>query len=259
MLKTISLLGVNISRVDRDSAVRHICEWVGQKQRSYVCVAPVATLVDARRDPLYAAAVNAAGMVTPDGMPVVWLARSKGCKDIARTYGPDLMLDVCNHGQSLGLRHFFYGGMEGTLQKLLQKLKGSYPQILIAGSYAPPFKEQVWQEDKEIVDRINRSGADIVWVGLGSPKQDFWMQLHRPLLDAPVIVGAGAAFDFCSGVKPQAPRWMQGCGLEWFFRLCCEPGRLWKRYLIGNSLFLFYLLKDGIVPFEQKQPTLPKG
>ena len=97
---------------------------------------------------------------------------------------------------------------------------------------------------KKIIDRINNSAADIIWVGLGSPKQDFWMQLHRPLLNAPVIVGAGAAFDFCSGVKPQAPRWMQGCGLEWFFRLCCEPGRLWKRYLIGNSLFLIYLIKD---------------
>ena len=182
-------------------------------------------------------------MVTPDGMPVVWLARSHGCQDIARTYGPDLMLEVCNHGQDLGLRHFFYGGTEDTLQKLQQKLLESYPQILIAGSYAPPFRAEVWQEDKEIIDRINNSAADIVWVGLGSPKQDFWMHLHRPLLNVPVIVGAGAAFDFCSGVKPQAPRWMQGCGLEWFFRLCCEPGRLWKRYLMGNSLFLIYLFR----------------
>jgi N-acetylglucosaminyldiphosphoundecaprenol N-acetyl-beta-D-mannosaminyltransferase len=252
MLKTISLLGVNVSRVNPVLAVHQICEWVRQKQRTYVCVAPVATLVDARRDPKYLAAVNAAGMVTPDGMPVVWLARSRGCKEVTRTYGPDLMLELCNHGQDLGLRHFFYGGTEDTLQKLQQKLRESYPQILIVGSYAPPFKRQVWQEDKEIIDRINNSAADIVWVGLGSTKQDFWMQLHRPLLNAPVIVGAGAAFDFCSGVKPQAPRWMQGCGLEWFFRLCCEPRRLWKRYLIGNSLFLIYLVKD----FFKKEPSL---
>ena len=245
MLKTISLLGVNVSRVDLDLAVRQICAWVGQQQRTYVCVAPVATLVDAQRDPQYMAAVNGAGMVTPDGMPVVWLAKSKGCKDVERTYGPDLMLEVCNHGQDLKLRHFFYGGTEDTLRKLQQKLCEVYPQILVAGTYAPPFKSQVWQEDQEVIDRINNSAADIVWVGLGSPKQDFWMQLHRPLLSAPVIVGAGAAFDFCSGVKPQAPRWMQACGLEWFFRLCCEPGRLWKRYLIGNSLFLIYLVKDG--------------
>ena len=115
---------------------------------------------------------------------------------------------------------------------------------LVVGSYAPPFKAASLAGRQGIIDRINSSAADIVWVGLGSPKQDFWMQLHRPLLNAPVIVGAGAAFDFCSGVKPQAPRWMQACGLEWFFRLCCEPGRLWKRYLIGNSLFLIYLIKD---------------
>jgi N-acetylglucosaminyldiphosphoundecaprenol N-acetyl-beta-D-mannosaminyltransferase len=250
MFKSITLLGVNISRIDPAVALRQICEWVEQKKCTYVCVAPVATLVDACRDPKYAAAVNGAGMITPDGMPVVWLARSRGCKDIARTYGPDLMLDLCGHGQEFGLRHFFYGGTEDTLQKLQRKLLASYPKIVIVGSYAPPFKCQVWTEEKEVIDRINNSAADIVWVGLGSPKQDFWMQLHRPLLYAPVIVGAGAAFDFCSGVKPQAPRWMQGCGLEWFFRLCCEPGRLWKRYLIGNSLFLIYVIKDM---FKQDQ------
>jgi len=245
MLKTISLLGVNVSRVNPVLAVRQICEWVGQKQRTYVCVAPVATLVDARRNPLYAAAVNAAGMVTPDGMPVVWLARAHGCRDVERTYGPDMLLEVCNLGQDLGLRHFFYGGTEDTLQKLQQKLLGFFPRILVVGHYAPPFHPQVVQEESQVIDRINSAAADIVWVGLGSPKQDFWMQLHRPLLNAPVIVGAGAAFDFCSGVKPQAPRWMRPLGLEWFFRLCCEPGRLWKRYLIGNSLFLFYLMKDS--------------
>jgi N-acetylglucosaminyldiphosphoundecaprenol N-acetyl-beta-D-mannosaminyltransferase len=244
MFKTVSLLGVNVSRVNPVLAVQEICEWVRQKQRTYVCVAPAATLVEARRNPLYAAAVNAAGMVTPDGMPVVWLARSKGCHDIARTYGPDLMRDVCDRGQGLGLRHFFYGGTEDTLGKLQQKLLESYPKMLVAGKYAPAFHPEGWQEDQKIIERINNSAADIVWVGLGSSKQDIWMQMHRPLLNAPVIVGAGAAFDFCAGVKPQAPRWMQVCGLEWFFRLCCEPGRLWKRYLIGNSLFLIYVIQD---------------
>jgi N-acetylglucosaminyldiphosphoundecaprenol N-acetyl-beta-D-mannosaminyltransferase len=245
MLKTIPLLGVNVSRVNPVLAVRQICEWVGQKHRAYVCVAPVATLVDARRDPEYLAVINAAGMVTPDGMPVVWLARARGCRDIERTYGPDLLLEVCNHGQDLGLRHFFYGATEDTLRKLQQKLHGLFPRILVVGHYAPPFRRQVVQEEAQVIDRMNSSGADIVWVGLGSPKQDFWMHLHRPLLNASVIVGAGAAFDFCSGVKPQAPRWMRPLGLEWFFRLCCEPRRLWKRYLVGNSLFLIYLIKDS--------------
>ena len=244
MLKTISLLNVNVSRVNPVLAVRQICEWARQKERTYVCVAPAATLVEARRNSAYAMAVNKAGMITPDGMPVVWLAKLKGCRDIERTYGPDLMLEVCNHGQDLGLRHFFYGGTADTLEKLQERLRGLYPQILIVGSYAPSFQPVGWQEDAAVIDRINKSEADILWVGLGSSKQDFWMEMHRPMLNASVIVGAGAAFDFCSGVKPQAPRWMMACGLEWFFRLCSEPGRLWRRYLIGNSLFIYYVIKD---------------
>ena len=259
MLKNIPLLGVNISRVNRVSAVLQICEWVKQKKRTYVCVAPVSTLVEAQRDASYKDVLQAAGMVTPDGMPVVWLARWRGCRDIARTYGPDLMLDVCHHGQDLGLRHFFYGGTEAILQKLQQKLLEAYPQMLVVGSYAPPVKPTGWREDQEVIECINNSAADIIWVGLGSPKQDFWMHTHRPLLNAFVIVGSGAAFDFCSGAKPQAPRWMMACGLEWFFRLCCEPGRLWKRYLIGNSLFLFYLIKDGVASINFHQRPLPKG
>jgi N-acetylglucosaminyldiphosphoundecaprenol N-acetyl-beta-D-mannosaminyltransferase len=247
MIKSISLLGVNVSRVNPHLALRQICAWVKEKARVYVCVAPVATLVDARRDAKYCQAVNAAAMVTPDGMPVVWLARLRGAGDVERTYGPDLLLEVCDHGQDLGLRHFFYGATQEVLQKLKQKLKKAYPKILVVGSYAPPFKPGVWQEEKEVIDLMNNSSADIIWVGLGSPKQDFWMHLHRPLLNAPVIVGAGAAFDFCAGTKPQAPPWMRSSGLEWVFRLCCEPGRLWKRYLIGNSLFLMYVIKDCFV------------
>ncbi|MBF0504286.1 MAG: WecB/TagA/CpsF family glycosyltransferase [Candidatus Omnitrophica bacterium] len=244
MVKTISLLGVHISRVNPFFAAGQICQWVTQKYHTYVCVAPVSTLVTAQRDSQYMSAVNGAGMVTPDGMPVVWLARAKGCRDIARTYGPDLMLEVCKQGQMMGLRHFFYGSAAGTLEKLEQRLKADYPKIVIAGSFAPGFQENLGFRDQEAVDRINQTQADILWVGLGSPKQDFWMQNHRPLLGVPVIVGAGAAFDFLSGVKPQAPKWMQNSGLEWLFRLICEPRRLWKRYLVGNTLFIYYVLKD---------------
>lgn len=244
MLNTVSLLGVNVSRVNLASASGQICDWITQKKRTYVCVAPVSTLVDARRNAAYLDVVNSAGMVTPDGMPIVWLARARGCRDVRRTYGPDLMLEICNDGQERGLRHFFYGGTPAVLEKLQQKLLASFPKMIIAGTYAPLFSQAVRQEDSEIIDRINASSADILWVGLGSPKQDFWMRLHRPLLNAPVIIGAGAAFDFCSGAKPQAPAWMRNCGLEWFFRLCCEPGRLWKRYLVGNTLFLLYLIQD---------------
>ncbi|MBF0510816.1 MAG: WecB/TagA/CpsF family glycosyltransferase [Candidatus Omnitrophica bacterium] len=243
-LKTISLLGAPVSRVTVRLAVQQIGTWVKQKERHYVCVAPVSTLVEAKRNPKYKEVLEGAGMVTPDGMPVVWLAKSKGCQDIERTYGPDLMRCVCQHGQERGLKHFFYGGTEDSLRQLEQRLLVAYPRLIISGRYAPPMRQGLWQEDKAVIDTINASGADIIWVGLGSPKQDFWMQAHRPLLQAPVIIGAGAAFDFCSGLKPQAPRWMQRSGLEWFFRFCCEPKRLWKRYLIGNSLFIMYVVKD---------------
>ncbi|MBF0489608.1 MAG: WecB/TagA/CpsF family glycosyltransferase [Candidatus Omnitrophica bacterium] len=246
MIETILLLGVKVSRVNLDSASQQIFQWIKEKKQTYVCVAPVATLVDANRDPAYAAVVNAAGMVTPDGMPVVWLARAKGCRDIERTYGPDLMRLVCKQFQQKGLRHFFYGSTEKTLVQLQQSLKEQYLDINIVGVYSPSFQSQAVRESDEVIRLINESKADVLWVGLGSPKQDFWMSMHRPLLDVPVIVGAGAAFDFLSGCKPQAPVWMQRSGLEWVFRLGCEPQRLWRRYLIGNTLFIFYILRDLI-------------
>jgi N-acetylglucosaminyldiphosphoundecaprenol N-acetyl-beta-D-mannosaminyltransferase len=168
----------------------------------------------------------------------------KGCKNIERTYGPDLMKEVCNRGRGMGLRHFFYGSTAQTLERLKQCLTNAYPGLNVVGIYAPPFRDQAQRENPEVIDLINSSGADVLWIGLGSPKQDFWMSLHRPLLNAPVMVGSGAAFDFLSGVKPQAPQWMQQSGLEWLFRLCCEPRRLWRRYLVGNSLFILYVIQD---------------
>ena len=244
MMEIILLLGVKISRVTPALAYQQICQWIKDRSKVYVCVAPVSTLVDAKRDPKYAHVINTAGMITPDGMPVVWLAKLKGCSDIVRTYGPDLMHLVCKQGQAQGLRHFFYGSTPATLVQLQQRLSGLYPSLDIVGTYSPPFFSVAQQESDEVIRLINASKADVLWVGLGSPKQDFWMSIHRPLLDVPVIIGAGAAFDFISGCKPQAPRWMRHSGLEWLFRLCCEPKRLWRRYLIGNTLFIFYVLKD---------------
>lgn len=237
-------------------AYLQVVEWVGQNLKTYVCVAPVATLVDAQRDSAYARVVNAAGMVTPDGMPVVWLARSKGCADVERTYGPDLMHQICAAGRDRGLRHFFFGVTEATLMELRLRLESLYPGIQIAGSWAPPFLPKARVEDEEVLHRINESKADVLWVGLGSPKQDFWMNLNRPHLDAPVMVGVGAAFDFLAGGKHQAPSWMRRRGLEWLFRLASEPHRLWRRYLIGNSLFLFYVVRDLFGARVQGTPVL---
>jgi N-acetylglucosaminyldiphosphoundecaprenol N-acetyl-beta-D-mannosaminyltransferase len=250
MPKTILLLGVKVSCTTLSSACAQIFQWVEEKARRYVCIAPVATLVDAQLNPSYATVVNAADLVTPDGMPVVWLAKARGCAEIERTYGPDLMSLVCNKGQQKGLRHFFYGSTASTLLQLQKHLTALYPNLIIAGTYSPAFYPKAVRESEEVIRLINESKADILWIGLGSPKQDFWMSIHRPLLNVPVMVGAGAAFDFISGVKPQAPKWMQKSGLEWMFRLGCEPKRLWKRYLIGNTLFIFYIVRDL---FRKKQ------
>jgi N-acetylglucosaminyldiphosphoundecaprenol N-acetyl-beta-D-mannosaminyltransferase len=179
-------------------------------------------------------------------MPVVWLGRRQGHPEVARTYGPDLMTRLCATEDGRGLRHFFYGGTADVCARLVHRLKEKFPDIIVAGTFAPEYMPRAEAVSGRVKNLINAARPDILWVALGSPKQDFWMQINRPLLDAPVMIGVGAAFDFLAGVKPQAPRWMQRSGLEWLFRLCSEPKRLWKRYLIGNTLFIWWLAKDAL-------------
>lgn len=244
--KRFDLLGVRVSAVDLPNACGIIEDFISDKKKAYVCVAPVSTIVSCQEDENYRRVVNGADMVTPDGMPVVWCAKLAGHGEVRRTYGPDLMLMVCERGVEKGYKHFFYGATPEVLRKLEARLADRSPGINVVGRYAPPFRELSAQEEQEIVDKIDQLGPDIVWIGLGSPKQDFWMKQIRGKLNAPVLIGVGAAFDFLSGAKPQAPRWMQNVGLEWFFRLCNEPKRLWKRYLIGNTKFLYFLLRQKI-------------
>ncbi len=240
----VNILGVGIDDLSLDLACVRVGQWIVSREKVYVCVAPVSTVVDCQKNEEYCKIINEAVMVTPDGMPLVWVGRLKGSREIQRTYGPDLMRKVCEEGQANGYCHFFYGGTQETLVKLEKKLKEQFSEINIVGKYSPPFRENIEVENNEIIDKMNGTQADILWVGLGSPKQDFWMALHRDKLNVPVMIGVGAAFDFLAGTKPQAPRWMRHTGLEWLFRLCCEPKRLWKRYLIGNTKFIFYLIAD---------------
>lgn len=243
-VEKFDVLGVGVSRLNLDSAYAQIASSVAERERVYSCVAPVSTIVAAKEDPAYREVLAAAVMVTPDGMPLVWLARKKGLPDVRRVYGPDLMCAVCEKGRAEGFRHFFLGGDDETNARLIQRLKEKYPGLIIAGRCAPSFGPWTAEEEAFICDQINQSHADIVWVGLGSPKQDFWMARNRAKLNAPVLIGVGAAFDFLAGVKPQAPCWMQKAGLEWLFRLCCEPRRLWKRYLFGNTKFIYFLFLE---------------
>lgn len=244
MLQLIDILGVNISVVDIPKACAYIEGCIARKEKTYICIAPVSTLVDCQRDAEYRGIINGAGMTTPDGVPLVWLGKLRGEKNIDRTYGPDLMHALCDLSQQRGYRHYFFGGMQGKNGLLVEKLKARFPDLGIAGSYAPPLRSIGEMEENSILDQINEANPDVLWVGLGSPKQDYWMRNHRGRLDVPVMIGVGAAFDFIAGTKRQAPLWMRRAGLEWLFRLCCEPGRLWKRYLFGNTQFIYFLIRD---------------
>ena len=186
--------------------------------------------------------VNSADLATPDGMPVVWIGRMWGYKNIRRVYGPELMQEVCGISVKNGYKNYFYGSSPEVLNKLREQLNEKYPGLITSGSFSPPFQQLTKDEDDKIVKEINNSNPDIVWVGLGSPKQDLWMYEHRDRLNAPVLIGVGAAFDFLAGTKPQAPRWIRDNGFEWLFRLITEPKRLWRRYLVNYPLFVYYLI-----------------
>jgi len=189
---------------------------------------------------------NSAGMVTPDGMPLVWLSRLRGQHHVERVYGPDLMLACCERFVTRRYRHFLYGGADGVAERLAGRLEERFPGLLTVGTFTPPFRPLSEQEDDEVVRHINEAQADIVWVGLSTPKQERWMFEHRDRLSAPVLIGVGAAFDFNSDLKIQAPRWMQRNGLEWLFRMLTEPRRLGPRYLANNPLFLWKAFLQGI-------------
>ena len=241
------ILDTPISAVNLDLAAQIIDEWIQQRQRRYVCIAPVSTVISYQDDPEYRRVIDAADMVTPDGMPVVWLGRAQGYRQVSRTYGPDLLPLLCERGQTRGYRHYFYGGSESTCQRLESNLRHRYPGIRIAGMHSPPFRTLSPGEHQVDLERINAAQADILWVGLGSPKQDFWVAQNRDKLNTPVLIAVGAAFDFQAGTKQQAPAWIRHSGLEWLFRLCHEPRRLWRRYLIGNPRFIFLLAKHCLM------------
>jgi N-acetylglucosaminyldiphosphoundecaprenol N-acetyl-beta-D-mannosaminyltransferase len=234
---------VGVSAIDMTQALATIEGWIARGERHYVCVTGVHGVMESRRDSELQRIHHDAGLVTPDGMPLVWLARRAGFPHVDRVYGPDLLLACCEISVRRGYRHFFYGGGAGVPELLAERLSRRFPGLCVAGTYSPPFRPLQPQEDEDVVQRLNASGADIVWVGLSTPKQERWMHEHRGRLGAAVLIGVGAAFDFHAGLKRQAPRWMQRSGLEWLFRLAHEPRRLWRRYSYNNVRFVVDLLR----------------
>ena len=235
----VDVLGVQVSVLDMDLTLDILDGWITEGHREYVCVTGVHGVMESRRDEALREIHNNAGLVTADGMPLVWWAQWQGWRQARRVYGPDLLLACCERSITTGYRHFFYGGGDGVAELLARRLSRRFPGLTVAGTYTPPFRRLTPDEDAEVVSRINAAAPDIVWVGLSTPKQEYWMAEHVGRLEVPALIGVGAAFDFHAGLKPQAPRWMQHTGLEWLFRLGTEPRRLWKRYLVNNPAFLW--------------------
>jgi N-acetylglucosaminyldiphosphoundecaprenol N-acetyl-beta-D-mannosaminyltransferase len=246
-----NVLGVAVSALDLDGAVRLVADAVAEGKRGYICVCGAHGLIECQSDPDLRRIHNQAMAVTPDGMPLVWALHGDGHAAAGRVYGPDLMQAVFAQGQSTGMRHFLYGTTPVNLLSLEARLLRMFRQARIAGAFAPPFRPLTRSEEDDVCAMINASKADVVWVGLSTPKQEKWMARMRERLDAPVLLGVGAAFDFIGGNKAGAPKVMQKAGLEWVFRLVSEPRRLWRRYarVVPGYLMLRLLQKTGLRRF----------
>ncbi len=250
------ILGVSVSAINLPIALDTIDKWIAERASNYICVTGVHGVMESRKDTELRAIHNRAGLVTPDGMPLVWISRAMGFRHVKRVYGPDLMRAVCEHSVARGYRHFLYGGAPGVGEKLECRLRELYPGIRIVGRHCPPFRPLTPAQDDEVVNLISAAAPDIVWVGLSTPTQERWMAAHTTRLNVPVLVGVGAAFDFIAGVKRQAPLWMRRSGLEWMFRLLTEPRRLGRRYLVNNPRFVALIAKQFLY---RDQPAPARG
>jgi N-acetylglucosaminyldiphosphoundecaprenol N-acetyl-beta-D-mannosaminyltransferase len=248
----VNILGVGITASNIPDVLGVMDQWIERRERHYVCVADVHSVMQAQWDPPFREVLNQSGITTSDGMPLVWLCKLERGKAVKRVYGPDLLLAACRHGLSTGRRHFFYGGAPGVAETLASRLKSQHPDLHVVGVYSPPFRPMDAAETGQVIDSINQAAPDIIWVGLGAPKQELWMHEMRPRLTAPVLLGVGAAFDFHSGSKPQAPKVLRSAGLEWLFRLATEPARLWPRYrrVVPSFIYRIALQKLGIASYS---------
>ena len=238
-VERVNVLGVGLSAINLDSALAAVEEGLARKTPGYVCVSGVHGVMEAQSDEALRGILNRAFLNTPDGMPMVWVGRLQGYRQMKRVYGPDLMMRVCEFTRDKGYTHFLYGGAEGVAPELKLRLERKFPGLKIVGTYTPPFRPLNPAEEAGLIGAVNAAKPDIIWVGLSTPKQEKFMAQYSPRFGDCLMFGVGAAFDFHAGRLRQAPRWMQRSGLEWFFRLCCEPRRLWRRYFKNNPIFAF--------------------
>jgi N-acetylglucosaminyldiphosphoundecaprenol N-acetyl-beta-D-mannosaminyltransferase len=220
------------------AAIEIIEKWIDEKHAHYICALDVHSLMRAQDDAAHNQALCHADMVLPDGMPLVWLSKLRGQKDIERVCGPDLMLCIFEHSTQKAWRHYFFGGSQGVAEALASRARNLYPNLIVAGTDCPPFRAVSARELEDAIARINAASPDIVWIGLGCPRQEIWMSENAAKLKQSIAIGVGAAFDFHTGRIKRAPPWMRSAGLEWLYRLLSEPRRLWYRYLYLAPRFI---------------------
>lgn len=244
-MRYCEILKTNINVTSMPDTLAYIEEQIDSLRGKYICVSNVHTTVMSYENEQYRMVQNSAAMALPDGAPLSKYSRMQGFCDAKRVTGPDLMTELFRVSEQKGYRHFFYGSTQQTLDDMRQALQRDYPNMVIAGMYAPPFRPLTNQEDKEVIVRINDAEPDFIWVGLGAPKQEEWMYDHRGKLNA-VSVGVGAGFDYVAGRIRRAPKIMQVLCLEWLYRLMQDPKRLWKRYVVTNTKFVYYILRERL-------------
>jgi N-acetylglucosaminyldiphosphoundecaprenol N-acetyl-beta-D-mannosaminyltransferase len=236
---TVDVLDVSLALTDYDRTLDWVEEMIDGRHRGYVCVCNVHTVMASEEDPELRAALEGSSLNVPDGQPLVWAINVLGHSLAERVYGPELMARACERATQNEQRFYLYGGRnQGALVQLALNLRQRYPGVKIVGGYSPPHRPLTDEEQEAVVREINHSRADVVWAGIGVPKQEKWMAQMRPRLNASVLIGVGAAFDFHAGLVPQAPNWIQESGLEWAYRLAHEPRRLWRRYMRYNPRFV---------------------
>jgi N-acetylglucosaminyldiphosphoundecaprenol N-acetyl-beta-D-mannosaminyltransferase len=238
----VNILGVGVSAVNMELALRQTELLLDQGQQGYVCVTGVHGIMEAQSDDAFRDTLNRSFLTTPDGMPTVWLGRIHGFKHMNRVYGPDYMLGLCERSVTKGYRHFLYGGKPGVAEELGAELTRRFPGLQIVGIYTPPFRPLNADEENDLRSQLEMSQADVLWCGLSTPKQERFMAAYSQRMPVKLMVGVGAAFDLLSGNLSEAPDWMKKAGLQWLFRLIKEPRRLWRRYLVNNPRFTWLTL-----------------
>lgn len=237
-----NVLGVGISAIGMQDAVRLVDAHVQAGEKGYICVTGVHGVMESQRNRHLLRILNRATITSPDGMPTVWVGRIQGHRKMGRVYGPDFMLEICRLSLRKGYTHFLYGGKEGVAEKLRASLRSRFPGIRVVGTYTPPFRPLNCEEEEDLINRLDDLKPDFIWVGLSTPKQEKFMAEYLDRLNARLMIGVGAAFDIHTGNIADAPNWMKSSGLQWLHRLLQEPRRLWRRYLINNPMFIIKIV-----------------